>query len=92
MAHIATVVVVIMEINVTQVELNTATLPPQQPLPTVGEKLHQVFHNVLENLFKVMDGYCLEEPYFSSKVPNRTQGPQRITPCVACFIGSTMAC
>lgn len=51
-----------------QVELNTATLPPQQPLPMVGEKLHQVFHNVLENLVRVMDGYCLEEPYFSTKV------------------------
>ncbi|KAK2837305.1 hypothetical protein Q5P01_014517 [Channa striata] len=50
------------------VELNTAMLPPQQPLPMVGEKLHQVFHSVLENLFKVMDGYCLEEPYFSSKL------------------------
>lgn len=34
----------------------------------VGEKLHQVFHSVLENLLRVMDGYCLEEPYFSSKV------------------------
>ncbi|XP_038560546.1 acetyl-CoA carboxylase isoform X4 [Micropterus salmoides] len=50
------------------VELNTAKLPPQQPLPVVGEKLHQVFHSVLENLGKVMDGYCLEEPYFSSKL------------------------
>uniref|UniRef100_A0A3B5AVX7 acetyl-CoA carboxylase n=1 Tax=Stegastes partitus TaxID=144197 RepID=A0A3B5AVX7_9TELE len=50
------------------VELNTATLPPQQPLPMVGEKLHQVFHSVLDNLVKVMDGYCLEEPYFSSKL------------------------
>ncbi len=49
-------------------ELYTAKLPPQQPLPIVGEKLHQVFHSVLENLVKVMDGYCLEEPYFSSKV------------------------
>lgn len=52
-------------------ELNTATLPSQQPLPIIGEKLHQVFHNVLENLVKVMDGYCLEEPYFSTKVHNR---------------------
>lgn len=43
-------------------------LPPQQPLPIIGEKLHQVFHSVLENLVKVMDGYCLEEPYFSNKV------------------------
>ncbi|KAM3610281.1 uncharacterized protein V6R79_001760 [Siganus canaliculatus] len=54
--------------SVLRVELNTATLPPQQPLPIVGEKLHQVFHSVLENLGKVMDGYCLEEPYFSSKL------------------------
>jgi len=51
------------------VELNTAILPPQQPLPIVGEKLHQVFHCVLDNLVKVMAGYCLEEPFFSSKVP-----------------------
>uniref|UniRef100_A0A3B3QW45 acetyl-CoA carboxylase n=1 Tax=Paramormyrops kingsleyae TaxID=1676925 RepID=A0A3B3QW45_9TELE len=43
-------------------------LPAQQPLPIVGEKLHQVFHNVLENLIKVMDGYCLMEPYFSTKI------------------------
>lgn len=50
------------------VELNTAVLPPQQPLPIIGEKLHQVFHSVLENLIKVMDGYCLEEPYFNSKL------------------------
>ncbi|KAG7218615.1 hypothetical protein CRUP_013097, partial [Coryphaenoides rupestris] len=49
------------------VEPNTASLPPQQPLPIVGEKLHQVFHCVLENLVKVMDGYCLAEPYFSNK-------------------------
>ncbi|XP_068167308.1 acetyl-CoA carboxylase isoform X2 [Antennarius striatus] len=54
--------------SVHRVELNTATLPPQQPLPMVGEKLHQVFHSVLENLVKVMDGYCLEEPYFTSKL------------------------
>ncbi|XP_024130292.1 acetyl-CoA carboxylase isoform X2 [Oryzias melastigma] len=54
--------------SVHRVELNTATLPPQQPLPTVGEKLHQVFHSELENLINVMDGYCLEEPYFSSKL------------------------
>ncbi|XP_074527459.1 acetyl-CoA carboxylase isoform X2 [Halichoeres trimaculatus] len=54
--------------SIHRVELNTAILPPQQPLPVVGEKLHQVFHCVLENLFKVMDGYCLEEPFFSSKL------------------------
>ncbi|XP_075875663.1 acetyl-CoA carboxylase isoform X2 [Nelusetta ayraudi] len=54
--------------SIHRVELNTATLPPQQPLPIVGEKLHQVFHSVLENLLNVMDGYCLEEPYFSRKL------------------------
>uniref|UniRef100_H3DEN7 acetyl-CoA carboxylase n=1 Tax=Tetraodon nigroviridis TaxID=99883 RepID=H3DEN7_TETNG len=54
--------------SVHQVKPNTATLPPQQPLPIIGEKLHQVFHSVLENLIKVMDGYCLEEPYFSNKL------------------------
>lgn len=51
-----------------RVELNTSELPSQHPLPIVGEKLHQVFHSVLENLIKVMDGYCLEEPYFSNKL------------------------
>ncbi|CAB1453393.1 unnamed protein product [Pleuronectes platessa] len=54
--------------SIHRVELNTAMLPPQQPLPMVGEKLHQVFHSVLENLTKVMEGYCLEEPYFSTKL------------------------
>uniref|UniRef100_A0AAR2J106 acetyl-CoA carboxylase n=1 Tax=Pygocentrus nattereri TaxID=42514 RepID=A0AAR2J106_PYGNA len=50
------------------VELNTQPLPAQEPLPMVGEKLHQVFHNVLENLEKVMDGYCLPEPYYSNRL------------------------
>lgn len=54
--------------SIHRVELNTAVLPPQQPLPMAGEKLHQVFHSVLENLVNVMDGYCLEEPYFSTKL------------------------
>ncbi|XP_053336754.1 acetyl-CoA carboxylase 2 isoform X2 [Clarias gariepinus] len=50
------------------VELNTQPLPAQEPLPIVGEKLHQVFHSVLENLMKVMDGFCLSEPYFSTRL------------------------
>ncbi|XP_053509729.1 acetyl-CoA carboxylase 2 isoform X6 [Ictalurus furcatus] len=50
------------------VEMNTQPLPAQEPLPVVGEKLHQVFHSVLENLMKVMDGYCLSEPYFSNSL------------------------
>lgn len=51
-----------------QVELNTASLPPQELLPIGGEKLHQVFHSVLDNLVKIMDGYCLPDPYFIVKV------------------------
>uniref|UniRef100_A0A8C1LSD1 acetyl-CoA carboxylase n=1 Tax=Cyprinus carpio TaxID=7962 RepID=A0A8C1LSD1_CYPCA len=39
-----------------------------EPLPAAGERLHQVFHSVLENLVKIMDGYCLPEPYFSQKL------------------------
>ncbi|KAJ8379366.1 hypothetical protein SKAU_G00001440 [Synaphobranchus kaupii] len=50
------------------VELNTTALPSQQPLPITGEKLHQIFHSVLENLAKIMDGFCLPEPYFSNKL------------------------
>ncbi|XP_067262908.1 acetyl-CoA carboxylase 2 isoform X6 [Chanodichthys erythropterus] len=50
------------------VKPNTEALPSQEPLPIVGERLHQVFHNVLENLVKIMDGYCLPEPYFSQKL------------------------
>ncbi|XP_066466005.1 acetyl-CoA carboxylase 2 isoform X2 [Tiliqua scincoides] len=49
-------------------QLYTGGLPPQQPLPILGGKLHQVFHNVLENLMNVMSGYCLPEPYFTAKV------------------------
>ncbi|XP_073438704.1 acetyl-CoA carboxylase 2 isoform X1 [Dendrobates tinctorius] len=54
--------------KVHQAELYTGDLLPQQTLPIIGEKLHQVFHNVLENLINVMNGYCLPEPYFTSKV------------------------
>ncbi|XP_044296549.1 acetyl-CoA carboxylase 2 isoform X1 [Varanus komodoensis] len=50
------------------IQLYTGGLPPQQPLPILGEKLHQVFHNVLESLLNVMSGYCLPEPYFSTKI------------------------
>uniref|UniRef100_A0A8D0GX21 acetyl-CoA carboxylase n=1 Tax=Sphenodon punctatus TaxID=8508 RepID=A0A8D0GX21_SPHPU len=49
-------------------QLYTGGLLPQQTLPILGEKLHQVFHNVLENLVNVMNGYCLPEPYFSAKM------------------------
>ncbi|XP_074966292.1 acetyl-CoA carboxylase 2 isoform X3 [Phalacrocorax aristotelis] len=46
----------------------TGGLPPQQTLPITGEKQHQVLRNVLDNLINVMNGYCLPEPYFSTKV------------------------
>ncbi|XP_061459335.1 acetyl-CoA carboxylase 2 isoform X5 [Rhineura floridana] len=49
-------------------QLYTGGLPAQQPLPILGEKLHQVFHNVLESLMNVMNGYCLPELYFSTKI------------------------
>nr|XP_051691837.1 acetyl-CoA carboxylase 2 isoform X2 [Oryctolagus cuniculus] len=51
----------------------TGELPAQQTLPILGEKLHQVFHNVLENLTNVMSGYCLPEPIFSKKLKEWVQ-------------------
>ncbi|XP_069788811.1 acetyl-CoA carboxylase 2 isoform X3 [Narcine bancroftii] len=49
-------------------QLYTGVFEPQQLLSTVGEKQHQVFHHMLENLINLMNGYCLPEPYFSNKV------------------------
>ncbi|EDL19919.1 acetyl-Coenzyme A carboxylase beta [Mus musculus] len=51
----------------------TGELPAQQTLPILGEKLHQVFHGVLENLTNVMSGYCLPEPFFSMKLKDWVQ-------------------
>ncbi|XP_028621240.1 acetyl-CoA carboxylase 2 [Grammomys surdaster] len=51
----------------------TGELPVQQTLPILGEKLHQVFHSVLENLTNVMSGYCLPEPFFSMKLKDWVQ-------------------
>ncbi|EGW10621.1 Acetyl-CoA carboxylase 2 [Cricetulus griseus] len=51
----------------------TGELPAQQTLPILGEKLHQVFHSVLENLTNVMSGYCLPEPFFSTKLKEWVQ-------------------
>ncbi|KAM9195093.1 acetyl-CoA carboxylase 2 isoform 2-T2 [Dugong dugon] len=51
----------------------TGELPAQPTLPILGEKLHQVFHNVLENLTNVMSGYCLPEPIFSIKLKEWVQ-------------------
>ncbi|XP_059573388.1 acetyl-CoA carboxylase 1 isoform X3 [Alligator mississippiensis] len=54
--------------RVQQAELHTGTLPKIQSTALRGEKLHRVFHYVLDNLVNVMNGYCLPEPYFGRKV------------------------
>ncbi|KAJ6657872.1 hypothetical protein lerEdw1_001792 [Lerista edwardsae] len=54
--------------RVQQAELHTGTLPRIQSTALRGEKLHRVFHYVLDNLVNVMNGYCLPEPFFNSKV------------------------
>ncbi|CAJ0946014.1 unnamed protein product [Ranitomeya imitator] len=48
-------------------ELHTGALPVIHSTALQGEKLHRVFHCVLDNLVNVMNGYCLPEPYFSNK-------------------------
>ncbi|XP_054857972.1 acetyl-CoA carboxylase 1 isoform X1 [Eublepharis macularius] len=54
--------------RVQQAELHTGVLPQIQSTALRGEKLHRVFHYVLDNLVNVMNGYCLPEPFFSSKL------------------------
>ncbi|XP_019394384.1 PREDICTED: acetyl-CoA carboxylase 2 isoform X3 [Crocodylus porosus] len=48
-------------------QLYRGGLPAQQTLPITGEKLHQVFRNVLHKLINIMNGFCLPEPYFSTR-------------------------
>ncbi|XP_063308912.1 acetyl-CoA carboxylase 1 isoform X1 [Pelobates fuscus] len=54
--------------RVQQAELHTGPLPLIHSTALRGEKLHRVFHYVLDNLVNVMNGYCLPEPYFSNKL------------------------
>nr|XP_045746206.1 acetyl-CoA carboxylase 1 [Mirounga angustirostris] len=54
--------------KVQQAELHTGSLPRIQSTALRGEKLHRVFHYVLDNLVNVMNGYCLPDPFFSSRV------------------------
>ncbi|KAH0513850.1 Acetyl-CoA carboxylase 1 [Microtus ochrogaster] len=54
--------------KVQQAELHTGSLPQIQSTALRGEKLHRVFHYVLDNLVNVMSGYCLPDPFFSSRV------------------------
>lgn len=50
-----------------QAELYTGTLPSVQAVALRGEKLHRVFHNTLDHLVHIMNGYCLPEPFFGTK-------------------------
>ncbi|XP_039612650.1 acetyl-CoA carboxylase 1 isoform X1 [Polypterus senegalus] len=54
--------------RVQQAELFTGYLPQIQSMALRGEKLHRIFHSVLDHLVNVMNGFCLPEPFFSSKV------------------------
>lgn len=67
----------------------TGGLPAQQTLPITGEKQHQVLRNVLDNLTNVMNGYCLPEPYFSTKVGAGGRGGPGVLP--RCLVFATMA-
>ncbi|XP_061154933.1 acetyl-CoA carboxylase 1 isoform X2 [Syngnathus typhle] len=54
--------------RVQQADLHTGTLPSTQAVALRGEKLHRIFHNTLDHLVHVMNGYCLPEPFFSAKL------------------------
>uniref|UniRef100_A0AAY4EC52 acetyl-CoA carboxylase n=1 Tax=Denticeps clupeoides TaxID=299321 RepID=A0AAY4EC52_9TELE len=54
--------------RIQQAELFTGSLPTVQAVALRGEKLHRVFHNTLDHLLHIMSGYCLPEPFFSSKL------------------------
>ncbi|XP_037603973.1 acetyl-CoA carboxylase 1 isoform X5 [Sebastes umbrosus] len=54
--------------RVQQAELHTGPLPIIQAVALRGEKLHRVFHNTLDHLVHIMNGYCLPEPFFSTKL------------------------
>uniref|UniRef100_A0A3B4B461 Uncharacterized protein n=1 Tax=Periophthalmus magnuspinnatus TaxID=409849 RepID=A0A3B4B461_9GOBI len=54
--------------RVQQAELYTGALPSIQALALRGEKLHRVFHNTLDHLVHIMNGFCLPEPFFGAKL------------------------
>uniref|UniRef100_A0A8C9T0H2 acetyl-CoA carboxylase n=1 Tax=Scleropages formosus TaxID=113540 RepID=A0A8C9T0H2_SCLFO len=54
--------------RVQQAELHTDALPQIQSVALRGEKLHRVFHNTLDHLVHIMNGFCLPEPFFSAKL------------------------
>lgn len=55
-----------------QAELHTGALPIIQAVALRGEKLHRVFHNTLDHLVHIMNGYCLPEPFFFNKVKKKS--------------------
>lgn len=56
-------------------ELFTGVLPTIQAVTLRGEKLHRVFHSTLDHLVHIMSGYCLPEPFFSTKVLKKKNNP-----------------
>ncbi|XP_046694454.1 acetyl-CoA carboxylase 1 isoform X4 [Silurus meridionalis] len=54
--------------RVQQAELHTGALPTVQAVALRGEKLHRVFHNTLDHLVHIMNGFCLPEPFFSARL------------------------
>ncbi|XP_047665602.1 acetyl-CoA carboxylase 1 isoform X7 [Tachysurus fulvidraco] len=64
--------------RVQQAELHTGALPIVQSVALRGEKLHRVFHNTLDHLVHIMNGFCLPEPFFSAKVTNLKEWVERL--------------
>uniref|UniRef100_A0A3P8VUQ0 acetyl-CoA carboxylase n=1 Tax=Cynoglossus semilaevis TaxID=244447 RepID=A0A3P8VUQ0_CYNSE len=54
--------------RVQQAELHTGALPSLQSVALRGEKLHRVFHNTLDHLVHIMNGFCLPESFFNAKL------------------------
>ncbi|XP_076867107.1 LOW QUALITY PROTEIN: acetyl-CoA carboxylase 1 [Brachyhypopomus gauderio] len=54
--------------RVQQAELHLGALPRIQAVALRGEKLHRVFHSTLDHLVHIMNGFCLPEPFFSTKL------------------------
>ncbi|KAG5843414.1 hypothetical protein ANANG_G00150700 [Anguilla anguilla] len=54
--------------RVQQAELHTGALPRIQSVALRGEKLHRVFHSTLDHLLHIMNGFCLPEPFFSTRL------------------------
>lgn len=62
---------VIIACFILKADLYTGALPTIQAVALRGEKLHRVFHSTLDHLVHIMNGYCLPEPFFSTKVKKK---------------------